>query len=152
MLNAIFIYRIAHQLYLWKIPLFPLLLKYFIFLIFNSVIPFTTKIGRATKCAYGGIGVVLHSQCIIGDNCIIGQGVTIGRKLDPRGVPKIGNNVYISAGSRILGGITIGDNVIIGANSVVISNIPDNCIVAGSPAKIIKMIDVSIYDLLENIY
>ena len=83
---------------------------------------------------------------------IIGQGVTIGRQLDPEGVPVIGNNVYISAGSRILGNIKIGNNVIIGANSVVIKDVPDNSIVAGVPAKIIKTIDVDIYDLLRNIY
>lgn len=152
MLNAVFIYRISHKLYQWKIPFFPLILKYLIFLLFNSIVPFSTKIGRGTKFAYGGIGVVLHSKCVIGNNCIIGQGVTIGRKLKPQGVPTIGNNVYISAGARILGGVTVGDNVIIGANAVIISDIPSNCIVAGVPAKVVRTIDVSIYDLLENIY
>lgn len=53
-------------------------------------------------------------------------------------VPKIGNNVYIAAGSRIIGNVTIGDDVVIGANSVVTKNVPSNCIVAGIPAKIIK--------------
>ncbi|MFZ7174289.1 serine O-acetyltransferase [[Pasteurella] aerogenes] len=152
MLNAVFIYRISHKLYLWKIPFFPLILKYLIFLLFNSIVPFSAKIGRGTKFAYGGIGVVLHSKCVIGNNCIIGQGVTIGRKLNPQGVPMIGNNVYISAGARILGGVTVGDNVIIGANAVIISDIPSNCIVAGVPGKVVRTIDVSIYDLLENIY
>lgn len=152
MLNAIFLYRISHFLYNKKIPFLPLILKYFIFLIFNSVVPYTTKIGKNTKFAYGGIGVVLHSQCVIGDNCIIGQGITIGRKLSPDGIPTIGNDVYIAAGSRILGGITIGNNVIIGANAVVVNDIPDNSIVAGAPAKVVRTVDKSIYDLLENIF
>lgn len=151
-MNAIEIYRIANYLYLKKIPILPKLLKGIIFLIFNSVVPYTAKIGKDSKFAYGGIGVVIHSQSIIGEKCIIGQGVTIGRKLSPDGIPVIGNNVYISAGSRVLGGITIGSNVIIGANSVVLHSIPDNCIVAGSPAKVMRQIDVSIYTLLENIY
>ncbi|MDM1276172.1 serine O-acetyltransferase [Acinetobacter indicus] len=151
-MNAINIYRIAHWLYLKKVPFLPLVLKYIIFLIFNSVVPYSTKIGKGSKFAYGAIGVVLHSQTEIGDKVIIGQGVTIGRQLDPEGIPKIGNNVYISAGARILGGITIGNNVIIGANAVVIKDVPDNCVVAGVPARIIKTVDQDIYELLRNIY
>ena len=53
-------------------------------------------------------------------------------------MPVIGDNVHISAGARILGPIRIGNNVIIGANAVVVKDVPDNCIVAGVPAKIIK--------------
>jgi serine O-acetyltransferase len=52
--------------------------------------------------------------------------------------PVIGDNVYIAAGSRVLGGIKIGNDVIIGANAVVIKDVPDNCIVAGIPAKVIS--------------
>jgi serine O-acetyltransferase len=139
-------------LYRKKIPLLPVLFKYLIFFVFNSVVPYSVVIGRNSKFAYGAIGVVIHSRTVIGDNVIIGQNVTIGRQLDPRGVPSIGNDVYISAGSRILGDIKVGNNVIIGANSVVIKDVPDNSIVAGVPAKIIRTIDRSIYDLFENIY
>ena len=46
--------------------------------------------------------------------------------------PRIGNNVYIGAGAKILGDIEIGDNVKIGANAVVTKNVPDNCTVVGS--------------------
>ena len=49
----------------------------------------------------------------------------------------IGDNVYISTGVTILGPVTIGDNVTIAANSVVIKDVPDNCVVSGIPAKII---------------
>jgi acetyltransferase-like isoleucine patch superfamily enzyme len=56
------------------------------------------------------------------------------------GKVRIGNNVYIGAYSIILPGITIGDNVIVGAGSIVTKDIPDNIIVAGNPAKIIKKI------------
>ncbi|MDW3028003.1 serine acetyltransferase [Acinetobacter baumannii] len=151
-MNAITFYRISNWLYRKKIPFIPLLVKYFIFIIFNSVVPYSTKIGKGSKFAYGAIGVVLHSQAIIGEKVIIGQGVTIGRQLDPDGIPVIGNNVYISAGARVLGGITIGNNVIIGANAVVVKDVPDNSIVAGVPAKIIRQVDTDIYELLRNIY
>ncbi len=51
---------------------------------------------------------------------------------------KIGNNCFIGINSIIMPGVTIGNEVIIGAGSVVTKNIPDNCIAAGNPAKIIK--------------
>ncbi|TMN77037.1 MULTISPECIES: serine acetyltransferase [unclassified Pseudoalteromonas] len=151
-MNAIKLYRVSAFLEGYGIPILPYFIKALIFLVFNSVVPPTAVIGRNSKFAYGAIGVVLHAKCIIGDKVIIGQGVTIGRQLDPDGVPVIGDNVYISAGARILGGITIGNNVIIGANSVVIRDVPPNSIVAGVPAKIIKTIDEDIYKLLKNVY
>lgn len=151
-MNAIHLYKISHYLYKNKVPFLPNFFVYLNFLLFNSVVPASSKIGNNSRLAYGGVGVVIHSKAVIGDKVIIGQNVTIGRQLDPDGVPVIGNNVYISAGSRILGDITIGDNVIIGANSVVIRDIPNNSIVGGVPSKLIKKIDTDIYKLLRNIY
>ncbi|MNO70141.1 Serine acetyltransferase [compost metagenome] len=151
-MNAIGIYRVANFCYRKKIPVVPFMCKAAIFLLFNSVVPYSTKIGKGSRFAYGCIGVVLHGRAVIGERVIIGQGVTVGRKLSPNGVPVIGNDVYIAAGARILGGITIGDNVIIGANSVVVTDVPANTIVAGAPARVVRTIDQSIYELLENIY
>jgi serine O-acetyltransferase len=96
------------------------------------------KIGKGTSFAYGGIAVVIHKRAVIGDNVMIGQCVTIGGRSKKINVPIIRSNIYIGAGSRILGDVIIGNNVIIGANSVVINNVPDNSVVAGIPAKIIK--------------
>jgi serine O-acetyltransferase len=151
-MNSIKLYRISNYLYRKKVPFLPWLIKMIIFLIFNSVIPPSASIGRKSKLAYGGIGVVIHAKAKIGERVIIGQNTTVGRQLDPEGVPVIGDDVYISAGARILGDVRIGNNVIVGANSVVIKNVPDNCIVAGVPAKIIRNIDENIYTLLKNMY
>lgn len=150
-MNAIGLYRAGNWLYKHRIPLLPKICKGLDFLLFNSVVPYTAIIGKGTKFAYGGIGCVVHSRTVIGDRVIIGQNSTIGRSLDPEDFPTIGNDVYISAGARIIGKIHVGNNVIIGANAVVNKDVPDNTIVAGVPARIIKSIDVSIWDLLKNI-
>jgi len=71
--------------------------------------------------------------------------VTIGQqRLGASCAPKIGDNVYIGAGAKVFGSITIGNNVFIGANSVVVNDVPDNCTVVGAPAKIVKMNGVKV--------
>ena len=137
-MNLIKLHRIANLLYRKKIPFFPRIIYLLQFLMFNSTVPYTTKIGKGSKFAYGGIGVVIHARAVIGENCTIGQGITIGGRSKLKNVPVIGNKVYLGAGSRILGPIIIGDNVIIGPNAVVLDDIPSNSIAVGIPAKIIK--------------
>lgn len=150
-MNAISFYRVGNYCYKKHIPLIPKICKAFAFLLFNTVIPYTTEIGRDTKFAYGGMGCVVHSRAVIGERVIIGQNSTIGRSLDPEDIPVIGNDVYISAGVRIIGKIHVGNNVIIGANAVVCSDIPDNSVAVGVPAKVIKILDESIWEKLRNI-
>ena len=131
-------YRLGNWLYRHHVPLLPKFIWYLNYMLFNSSVPSSCEMGGGSVFAYGGIGVVIHSRAVIGKNCLIGQGVTIGGKSGWYEVPVIGDNVHISAGARILGPIRIGNNVIIGANAVVVKDVPDNCIVAGVPAKIIK--------------
>ena len=74
----------------------------------------------------------------IGANATVLPNVLIGRRRpDKPALVNIGNNAYIATGVTILGPVTIGDNVTIAANSVVIKDVPDNCVVSGVPAKII---------------
>lgn len=140
MLNAMEFYRISRWLYLHNIPFIPKLITLMIFLIYNSKVPYEAEIGKGTKLGYGGIGVVIHKKSKIGNQCVISQHVTIGGGNSKYpGLPKIGNNVHISHGAIVFGGITIGDNVEIGANAVVNKPVPDNAIVAGVPAKILRI-------------
>ncbi|MGO4997469.1 acyltransferase [Oribacterium sp. Sow4_G1_1] len=60
---------------------------------------------------------------------------------DHRGGVRIGNNVFIGMDSTILKGVNIGNNVIIGANSLVNKDIPDNCVAAGNPCRIIMSLE-----------
>ena len=79
-------------------------------------------------------GIFVHKNASIGENCTIFQQVTIGaneHKLDYNGAPQIGNRVYIGAGAKIIGKITIGDDVRIGAKAVVTKNISAGKTVVG---------------------
>lgn len=143
MLNAYRLYCIAHVLYNKKIPILPNVLKLLIFLIYNSSVPFEAKIGKGSHFGYGGIGVVIHKNSVIGKNCQIGSNVTIGGRSGHPKVPIIGNDVYLATGSKILGPIKIGNNVTVGANAVVLKDVPANAIVAGVPAKVIRFKDES---------
>ena len=141
-MNAITLHRIGHWFHNRGMGPVAWLIDKIIFLLFNSYLPSSARIGRGTKCAYGGIGMVVHADAVVGTGCILGQGITIGAKEGYAGTgrhaaPRIGNNIYIGAGSRILGGIVIGDSVIIGVNSVVLKDLPDHAIAAGAPARVV---------------
>lgn len=138
-MNAIYLYRIGNWFYRHRVPLVPRLVRLLIFLLYNSDIFMQTKIGRGTRFAHGGIGVVIHAETVIGEQVMIGPHVVIGGNFR-NGVATIGNHVWISAGAKLIGEITIGSNVIIGANAVVLHDVPDNSVVAGVPAKVLREI------------
>lgn len=93
-----------------------------------------------------GSGMLIsHMGCIavggvIGKNCNITHGVTIGhiRRGRRAGLPVVGDNVYIGAGAKVLGGIHVGDRAAIGANCVVIDDVPDDGVVVGVPGKVVS--------------
>lgn len=138
-MNAIRLYRVAHYLHRKHIPLLPGLLRLLMFLLYNSVIPPECNIGKNSWFAHGGIGVVLHPDCFIGERVLIGQGVTIGGSFGS-GAPTIENDVWIGPGVRILGAVTVGCNSIIGANAVVIKDVVENSVIGGVPGKLIRSI------------
>lgn len=99
-------------------------------------LPCEVSVGKNFRIDHFG-DIIISGYAKIGDNVIIRNGVTIGlRHLDSPAGPIIGNNVNIGAGAKILGKITIGNNVDIGANAVVITDVPDDSIAVGVPAKI----------------
>ena len=137
-MNLIKVHRVGNYFHRKRIPVLPRLIRFLIFLLYNSDIPSAVRIGKGTLFGHSGIGVVIHQKAVIGEDCIIGQGITIGGRSKNPEVPKIGNRVYISAGARVLGPIQVGNNVIIAPNAVVIHDVKDNCIVGGIPAKVLK--------------
>lgn len=82
----------------------------------------------------------VDNSSIIGKNCTLLPRILLGKKHPGIPIPNIiiGDDCYIGTGSTILGPIKIGNNVTIAAGSIVINDVPDNCIVGGNPAKIIK--------------
>ena len=95
----------------------------------------TASIGPGLFIQHGFSTII--SAASIGENCWINQQVTIGYT-NESDCPVIKDNVAIYAGAKVLGSITVGSNVKVGANAVVLKDVPDNCTVAGVPARIVK--------------
>lgn len=133
-------YKAERWLYLHHIPILPQIIKASIRILWGGVIPYQADIGEGTIIGYQGIGVVIHKRCVIGKNCHISQNVTLGGTSGLYEVPVVGDNVEIGAGANIIGPVRIGNNVIIGAGAVVITDIPDNSVAVGVPAKVVKKV------------
>lgn len=123
-------------------------------------------INQPFRCDYGenislgenffanfNLTILDEAKVTIGRNAFIGPNVSMYTACHPleaaernKGIEwaepiTIGDNVWIGGGVTILPGVTIGDNVVIGAGAVVTKSFPDNCVIAGNPARIIKYID-----------
>lgn len=114
-------------------PLF-LLLQLSIHIFWGIEIPRQARIGPGLYIGHFG-GITVSRDAVIGSNCNISQNITIGVAGTgaKRGVPIIGDNVYVGPGARIFGKIRVGNNVQIGANAVVYTDIPDDADVALNP-------------------
>ena len=137
-LFAIFIYRIAHELYLQNVAMIPRIMTEYAHSQTGIDINPGATIGEYFFIDHG-TGIVIGETTIIGDNVKMYQGATLGA-LSPAGQPcdstvrrhpKIGNNVTIYAGSTLLGGATeIGDNVVIGGNAFLTSSVESDTTVS----------------------
>jgi len=103
----------------------------------NAQLPAQARAGACLGLAHDANGVILSKDVVIGDDCTIFQQVTIGTINGDRRSPVIGDRVFIGAGAKILGPVTIGNDAMIGANSVVIRDVPDGATAVGVPARVI---------------
>lgn len=136
--HALLLYRIAHKLWIWKIPVIPRMISTFArFLTGIDIHPGAT-IGRRFFIDHG-MGVVIGETTEIGDDVLLYQGVTLGgtsSKPEKRH-PTLGRGVVVGAGAKVLGNINLGNYAKVGAGSVVIDNVPDHATVVGIPGKIV---------------
>jgi serine O-acetyltransferase len=140
------VYRLAHYITLIR-PFIVRRVLRILFLFIEKWVEIITSIRIPGDCVIGKglyIGhfgpIVVHSQAKIGDFCNLSQGVTIGglHQGERKGVPVIGNRVYIGPNAIVIGGITVGDDVAIGAGAVVVRSVLPRGIVAGNPAHLIS--------------
>jgi len=131
------------------------------YVLHNSSIPNSVKMGKEVHFGSGGMGVTLHALSEIGNGAVIGTQVTVGgrgrgKRVGAEGksasVPLIHDHVVISTGSKVLGGIEIGTFSVIGANSLVTTDIPPLSVVVGSPARVIKEITLENCMAYKNMY
>ena len=144
-LYAIFVNRIAHQLYKLDIPVIPRIMTEYAHGLTGIDIHPGASIGKYFFIDHG-TGVVIGETTIIGDNVKIYQGVTLGALSTNGGQklknikrhPTLGNNVTVYSGTSILGGDTvIGNNVVIGGNCFIISSVSEGSKVVMKPFEMI---------------
>ncbi len=138
-IKAVLLYRIAH--FFWKLGL-PYIPRYI-----SGIARDLTAVEIHPGAEIGseffidhGAGVVIGETTEIGNNVTIYAGVVLGgtNLEQKKRHPTLGDNVVVGTGAKILGPITLGENVRVGANSVVVSDVPSNCVVVGVPAKIVS--------------
>ena len=103
------------------------------------------RIGKGLFIDHGS-GVIIGETAIIGNNVTLYQGVTLGGTGKEKGKrhPTLKDNVMVSAGAKVIGSFTVGENSKIGAGSVVLNEVPPNCTVVGVPGRIVKRNDQKI--------
>jgi serine O-acetyltransferase len=136
-------YRMASAVYRSRLPSLiktPLLVlavitQKWIEIVAGITLPYQASIGPGLYIGHFG-NIVLGTEVVMGHTCNISQGVTIGvsGRGEQRGVPHIGNRVYIAANAVVVGKINVGDEAVIAANSLVTRDVAAHTTVMGVPA------------------
>lgn len=140
------LFRLAQRSQNWMFPtkLLRFIYQVIVEWVLGIDLPWDTQIGPNLQLQHG-VALVVNHETTIGSNCILRHSTTIGNKKYADGrcsaSPIIGDNVEIGSNVVILGPIKVGDNAIIGAGSVVVKDIPARTVVAGNPAKVIRVLD-----------
>ena len=139
-LHAIWIHRISHTLWNLGLKWLARFTSHLSRLITGIEIHPGAKIGKRVFIDHG-LGVVIGETTEIGDDCTIYQGVTLGGTSLYKGAkrhPTLESGVVVSAGAKILGGFTVGQNARVGSNAVVLKEVPAGATAVGIPARIVR--------------
>ncbi len=111
----------------------------------GAVINIGAEIGEGTMV---DMNAVLGARAKLGKNVHLGAGAVVAGVLEPpsKSPSELGDNVLVGANAVILEGVKVGNNSVVAAGSVVVEDVPENVVVAGSPAKIIKHVDAKTKD------
>lgn len=148
--QAIVFHRFTHLLWNLRLPFIPRLLSQINRFFTGLEIHPGATIGKGFFVDHGA-GVVIGETAILGDNCVLFHNVTLGGtgKHGGKRHPSLGNDVFVGTGATLLGPISVGNNVKIGANAfVVMRDVPNDCTVVGTPAKIIRRDGVDVNEEL----
>ncbi len=138
-LHAIWIHRVAHWFWTHELHWLGRLTSHIARWITGIEIHPGVVIGRRVFIDHG-MGTVIGETAEIGDDCTIYQGVTLGGTSLYRGTkrhPTLGKRVVVSAGAKVLGGFTVGDDAKIGSNAVVLKEVPAGATVVGVPGRLV---------------
>lgn len=137
--QALLVYRIFRWFYEHRIPTQPMrfFVERFIEITTGISIPVQAGVGKGLRIHHFG-GIIVHPDTIVGERCTIYHGVTLGDLGGWGGAPRIGNEVVVGAGAKLLGRIEVGEHSRIGANAVVLTSVPAGCLAVGVPAEIKK--------------
>ena len=135
-MRATFLYRISFALKRAHVPVLPGIVSRLNLCLYGFDVPASVEIGAGLYVPHPVGTVVMASR--IGCNVSLISSITIGMR-NEHIFPTIGNNVFIGAGARVLGAITIGDGASIGANAVVVSDVPSGRTAVGVPAKLLPL-------------
>ena len=140
----------VHRIGQWRMGIKPKLLRAPFSILYRAMfrricraygieLPYTVALGRRVILEHQH-GIVIHGNCVIGDDCVIRQGVTLGNKSVATRfeAPRLGNRVDVGAGAKVLGPVFVGDDAVVGANAVVVRDVPPAATAVGVPARIIK--------------
>jgi serine O-acetyltransferase len=135
--HAVIAHRFIHRLNKAGMPIVPRVLSNIMRHLTGIEIHPAAKIGAGLFIDHG-MGVVIGSTTVIGENVTIYQGVTLGGTTLERGEkrhPTIGNDVVVGVGASVLGNIHVGDGARVGGGSVVVKNVQPGTTVVGIPAR-----------------
>lgn len=136
-IHAIFLHRIAHKLWVWKLPFIPRMISQLSRWFTGIEIHPGAIIGQGVFMDHG-MGVVIGETAEVGDCCLIYQGVTLGGTSLEQGKrhPTLEDHIVVGSGAKVLGDIRIGSHSRIGSNSVVVKSVPPHSVVVGVPGRI----------------